>query len=122
MYPGAAQPRALVNDASYDVGFYHLDLEIAIDSSWVDGTVNYIVTALEDNLTSLRLDLDDAFTVDNVSGAASAVIFSNNEAGVAVLVVCCTNRSPFIEWQRWRVVRLMLPLLWHGSQQHIVTC
>lgn len=70
--------RAISNDTSYDVNFYHLDVFIAIDSSYIDGTVKYNMSAQKDNLSNIKLDLDSAFTVDNVGGAGSSFQFDHN--------------------------------------------
>ena len=68
---------AIVNDTTYDVHFYHLDLEIAIDSSYLSGSVGYIVRSEINGLSSLQMDLDDAFTVDSVSYPATGFSFSD---------------------------------------------
>lgn len=73
---------ALANDTTYDVHFYHIDLEIAIDSPYLSGSVSYLVTSNVEGLNSLTLDLDDAFTVDSISAPASSFDFSNDQLTV----------------------------------------
>lgn len=70
--------KSLSNDTTFDVKFYHLDVEIALDSSYIQGSVNYLITSQIDGLTSLKLDLDSAFTVDSISSPASTFSFANN--------------------------------------------
>ncbi|MCB9282722.1 MAG: T9SS type A sorting domain-containing protein [Lewinellaceae bacterium] len=69
---------AIVNDTTYDVHFYHLDLEIAIDSPYLSGNVGYIVSSEVNGLSSLRLDLDGVFSIDSVSYPASGYSFADN--------------------------------------------
>lgn len=70
--------KSLCNDTTYDIKFYHLDIEIALDSSYIQGRVNYLVSSQIIGLTSLKLDLDSAFTVDSVSHPASSFSFLLN--------------------------------------------
>ena len=72
----------LSNDTTYDVRFYHLDLEIAIDAPYLSGNVGYILRSNIDGLSSLILDLDDVFAIDSVSGPASGFDFNNKELKV----------------------------------------
>ncbi len=70
--------RYVVNDSSFDVGFYHLDLEVSIDSAYIKGTVKYGLTASENGLNHIKLDLDSTFSVDSVWGAGTGFVFSSN--------------------------------------------
>ncbi len=70
--------RYLSNDTTYDINFYHLDIEIALDSNYIQGRVNYLITSQIVGLTSLKLDLDSAFTIDSISFPASTFSFLNN--------------------------------------------
>ena len=70
--------RYTVNDSSFDVGFYHLDVEVSIDSAYISGVVKYGLTASENGLNHISLDLDSAFSVDSVWGAAANFVFTNN--------------------------------------------
>lgn len=68
----------LANDTTYDVRFYHLDLEIAVGFPYLSGSVGYILKSNIDGLNSLQLDLDDAFSIDSVSSPATGYSFSEN--------------------------------------------
>ena len=80
--PTSGLELALVNDTTYDVGFYHLDLEIELDSSYIKGQVSFLITSLSDNFNSLKLDLDSAFQVDSISFPASSFDHSNDELNI----------------------------------------
>ena len=68
----------LVGDTTYDVKFYHLDVEIALDTPYISGKVSYVVEATIDDFNQLKMDLDNAFTIDSVSAEASGFSFSDN--------------------------------------------
>lgn len=70
--------RMISNDSSFDVSFYHLDLEIAMDSSFIQGRVDYKLIVTKNGVSSIQLDLDHAFNVDQVGGVANSFTFSNN--------------------------------------------
>lgn len=72
-------PSSLVNDDSYDVKFYHIDVEIGLFSPSIHGSVLYIIQSNEDNLESIKLDLDAAFTIDSFSNPVAAFSFIANE-------------------------------------------
>jgi len=67
----------LVNDTTYDVKFYYPDVEINLDEPYISGKVTYLIASKIDGLTQIKLDLDDAFTVDSISMPASGFEFSN---------------------------------------------
>lgn len=88
---------ATVQDTTYDVQFYHLDLEIAVDSAYLEGNVGFVLRSEINGLTSLTLDLDSAYTVDSVSAPATGFSFQNN-----VLTVDFTtpfNQGDLIDFQ-----------------------
>jgi len=66
-----------LTDETYDVRSYHIDVEISIDVEYIKGSVLIIADAVED-LSSITLDLDDAYTINSIEGASSYT-FSNNE-------------------------------------------
>ncbi len=68
----------LSNDTTIDVNFYHLDIEIALDSAYLIGNVSYGITSLINGLSSLKLDLDSAFTIDSITPNVSSYSFNNN--------------------------------------------
>ena len=55
------------NDENIDMKFYHLDIEIAIDSSFIQGNVLCHLESTIDGLENLFLDLSQALTVDSIS-------------------------------------------------------
>jgi len=77
--------RLLTNDTTYDVNFYHIDVEIHLDSSYIQGKVTYSFTSLIDGLSSLQLDLDSAFTIDSLSPSVSSYNFANNILSVSLI-------------------------------------
>jgi len=61
-------PRPMTrNQAAYDVSFYDLDLQIFPDTELISGTLGVRVTALEDGLDHIDLDLHNAMTVYDVT-------------------------------------------------------
>jgi len=72
------QQRALHHrgDTNIDVKFYHLNIEIAIDSAYIRGSVFCHFTPTVNNLDQISLDLNRALTVSNVTGSATS--FSQN--------------------------------------------
>jgi len=68
----------LSNDTTFDVKFYHLDLEIGIDEEYISGSVEYLFASNIDSLNKVILDLDGTFEVDSVSYPANSFSFSNN--------------------------------------------
>ena len=68
----------LSNDTTIDIKFYHLDVEIALDSAYINGSVNYHITSMINGLSSLKLDLDNAFTIDSISYPAMSYTFVDN--------------------------------------------
>ena len=61
-----------INDTTIDVKFYHLDIEIALDSVYISGNVKIIFEPLIDNLSELFLDLHQSLTVDSISSPYSS--------------------------------------------------
>ena len=56
--------RLIVPDHRYDVTFYHLDLEIEIDSAYIQGNVLVNITLLQ-NTDDIILDLQDSLIVSS---------------------------------------------------------
>ncbi|OQX81275.1 MAG: hypothetical protein B6D61_00890 [Bacteroidetes bacterium 4484_249] len=54
-------------DTNIDVKFYHLDIEIGVESPYVGGNVLIRLEPVINNLNSLRLDLNSSLTVDDIS-------------------------------------------------------
>ena len=68
----------LSNDTNFNAIFYNIDLEVALDSSYIQGTVSYILVSEINGLNSIKLDLDSAFSIDSISSPSSSYSFSNN--------------------------------------------
>jgi aminopeptidase N len=74
--------RSLSNDTTFDVNFYHLDLEISIDHAYIQGNVGYLFTSKVNGLNSIILDLDNNFIIDSISSPSTTYTFFNNELTV----------------------------------------
>jgi len=68
----------LSNDTTIDINFYHIDIEIALDSAYVYGSVEVGFVSLVNELTHIRLDLDNAYDIDSISWPANTYNFTNN--------------------------------------------
>ena len=68
-----------INDTTIDVMFYHLDIEIAIDSSYISGNVKILFEPLTNNFSELFLDLNQSLTVDSISSPVSGFTHSGNK-------------------------------------------
>ena len=77
-------------DSTIDVKFYHLDIEIAIDSAYISGSVLCRFTPTVNNLDQITLDLNRALTVSNVSEAGTS--FSQN--GDSLIINLDDNYNP----------------------------
>lgn len=71
--------KQLRGDDNIDVKFYHLDLEIAIDSAWIKGNVLCSFTPTTNNLSSLELDLDHSLTVTGISEPCESFFQSDDK-------------------------------------------
>jgi aminopeptidase N len=74
--------KALSNDERIDVKFYHLDLEISLDSTYLSGNVGIMFEVLENNLDNLSLDLDSTFSVDSVSSPVASYSQDGNQLNI----------------------------------------
>ncbi len=61
----------LTNDTTIDITFYHINVEIALDSAYIQGIVTCGMYSVVDGLTSFKLDLDSAYQVTEVTGLIS---------------------------------------------------
>lgn len=66
-------------DNSIDILFYHLDIEIAIDSAYISGDVLCRFTPLINDLDEIFLDLNDALAVTNISAPCDSFYQENNQ-------------------------------------------
>jgi len=51
--------------------FYHLDVEVSLDKSYIKGSTKCVFVAIQDKVTQLTLDLADQLKVSKVDGAES---------------------------------------------------
>ena len=70
LYPG---------DSSFDVIYYKLDLNISYLPKSLSGAVTVSAKSLEDNLTSIFLDLTDILTVDSITSNNQSLSFNHSE-------------------------------------------
>jgi len=71
-----------LTDETYDVKHYHIDVEISISVEYIKGSV-FIIADAVDNISSITLDLDNAYTINSIDGASSFT-FSDNEIVVTL--------------------------------------
>ncbi len=72
------KPMDIVNDTSYDVKFYHIDVFVGIDSSYIGGKVSYLLQAKQDSLNQISLDLMDYYLIDSISAPVSSYSLSDD--------------------------------------------
>ena len=75
----------LTNDTTIDVVHYHIDVEIALDSAYIQGVVSIGMFSLIDDLTFFKLDLDDAYQIENITGNVSGFSFNDNQLQINLL-------------------------------------
>jgi len=66
------------NDINYDVHFYHIAVEIAVDSMYISGQVKFLISSQIDGLNSLLVDLDQNLQVISISSPVSSYTFEEN--------------------------------------------
>ncbi len=66
-------------DTNIDVKFYHLDIEIGVLSPSVRGNVKIRFTPVTKGLNTLRLNLNSALTVENISAPCESFYQDNDE-------------------------------------------
>lgn len=72
-----------IPDTNIDVGFYYLDLYIAIDSPYIEGTVTCRFEAVESGVDQVCLSLNSALSVDAVSGNTTGF----SRSGDSILII-----------------------------------
>lgn len=68
----------LITDSTIDIKFYHLDLQIAIDSHYIGGSVRIKLQPTINNLSSLTLNLHSSMMVDSVTMDAASYSSMND--------------------------------------------
>lgn len=73
-----SQSLDLVNDTTYDVKHYDLDLSVALDSQYLQGVASILIEIVQAT-SSIQLDFKDYYTVDEVGLAAESYALENDE-------------------------------------------
>ncbi|MGK0138685.1 MAG: hypothetical protein ACI9DJ_002141, partial [Algoriphagus sp.] len=68
---------AFPGDENIDVTYYFLDISIQPNSRFIKGTVRVDYLPLLDNLTSVSLDLNNAYKVDSIKDKNGVLSFSH---------------------------------------------
>lgn len=69
-------------DSTIDIKFYHIDIEIGINSPWIGGNVTTRFTPLSNGFSNLYLDLNSALLVDSISAPCE----SFDQVGDAIFI------------------------------------
>jgi aminopeptidase N len=72
----------LTNDPSIDITHYDLDLEVDIDSPWIEGTATVFATILEPDVSSIMLDFKSYYSILVIGG--DAVGYSSEEDALTI--------------------------------------
>jgi len=70
----------MIDNETYDVKHYHLDVEISLDIEYIKGNVLIVADAVE-NISAITLDLDSSYDVLSIDGASSFTL-NNDELAV----------------------------------------
>jgi aminopeptidase N len=65
-------------DSTFDVRFYDIDVDIRIDSPYIEGRVRCDFDAVQDGLDRIRLNLHHALEIDSLTGNVSGFTFGND--------------------------------------------
>jgi aminopeptidase N len=65
-------------DTSTDAKFYYIDVDIALDSPFIQGNVLCEFDILEPNLQQIALNLRQSLTIDSITGDVSGYTFDND--------------------------------------------
>jgi aminopeptidase N len=60
----------------FDVTYYKLDLKLSVNPNYLSGSVKMVATVLNNNLTSITLDLMQAMKVDSVVDGVGKIVFN----------------------------------------------
>lgn len=71
-------------DTTYDVLFYHLDLNIAVDSTYISGNVLMKSEVVVNDVDSIHLDLNRSLTVDSVTGNVNGFLLAGDRIKVSL--------------------------------------
>jgi aminopeptidase N len=71
-------------DSSFDVLFYHLDVELNISSPYISGDVLCRFKIIENSVQSITLNLHHSFSIDSIVGNSTGFSFSNDSVNVTL--------------------------------------
>ncbi len=71
-------------DSTFDVTFYHIDIDIALDSQFIMGKVLCGFESAIDNLSQIKLNLQDSLIIDSITGDAAS--FSHTGDTITILL------------------------------------
>ncbi|MBI9035049.1 MAG: T9SS type A sorting domain-containing protein [Bacteroidales bacterium] len=74
----------LTPDTTIDIKFYHLDVEISIDSAYIRGNVHGVFNPKVSNLSNFTLDLDSALRIDSITGDISSFYTLGNKIHISL--------------------------------------
>lgn len=77
---------AFPGDENIDVTYYFLDISIQPNSRFIKGTVRVDYLPLLDNLTSVSLDLNNAYKVDSIKDKNGVLSFSHTSNTITITV------------------------------------
>ena len=74
-----------INDTTIDVHFYHLDIEVTIDSAYIAGSVEVMFEPKVDGLNELFLDLYHSLQVDSISAPCQSFSQSGDKIWITLV-------------------------------------
>ncbi len=116
----------LFTDSSIDIKFYHLDVQVAIDSHYISGSVTIKLQPTINNLNSLKLNLHSSMIVDSVTIDAASYSSIND-----ILSIGLTNNYNIGDEIEIKIYYHGIPILanatkglryeTHGSNEPIIS-
>ncbi len=74
----SSAPSQLSNDPNIDVKYYHIDIEVSIDMEFIFSEVTCLMEITADNVNSVKLDLDSAMNIFDISAPAQDYTFTES--------------------------------------------
>ncbi|MBK9249392.1 MAG: T9SS type A sorting domain-containing protein [Ignavibacteria bacterium] len=73
-------------DSSFDIRFYHLQLDVSIDPSakYIKGNVRCSFASNSDNLTHISLSLHNSLRIDSISGNSRGFVVTGDSISIAL--------------------------------------
>jgi len=84
-------------DSSFDVLFYHLDVEIGISSPYISGNVLCRFGITKNSVQSITLNLHHSFSIDSILGNSTSFSFSNDSINITLDKVYNADESAEIK-------------------------